>query len=225
MHKVHGRNKESEMTTSDTIKDICGSVNPSKVDKNEAPEGFYAVSGVACAPCAFNCKSFCTYEEKYGKRPNCSSDRRLDACHVHFIKKESERNMEEYEYCKAGTHEEWCTIVDAIFRGDCEIKRTLVRVIPDKGKFACSVVWDRATHIENGREYRWKKPAPPKVKKLVDRTAEELTPLIGYIARKKRDGLYFMITSNQVFDQENMEIAPLGSEDFLPMQKEIEVEE
>ena len=137
--------------------------------------------------------------------------------------KESEKTVEEYEYCKAGTHEEWSTIVDAIFRGDCEIKRSVVKPEGTRG-LAVSVVWDRATHIENGREYRWKKPAPPKVKKLVDRTAEELIPLIGRIARKKRDGLYFMITSNQVFDQENMEIAPLGSDDFLPMQKEIEVE-
>jgi hypothetical protein len=64
-----------------------------------------------------------------------------------------------------------------------------------------------------------------KVKKLVDRTAEELIPLIGYIARKKRDWLYFMITSNHVFDQENMEFAPLGTEDWQPMQKEIEVDE
>ena len=214
------------MNTSDTIKDLCGSVNP---------------------------------------RP-----------------KESEKTMEEYEYCKAGTHEEWSAIVDAIFRGDCEIKRSVVKPEGTRG-LAVSVVWDRATHIENGREYRWKKPAqdvlltdvediargllagvvewtrsdidcfwivpcngtendierhlksgsfrikpghtlpPKKTKKLVDRTAEELTPLIGYIARKKRDGLYFMITSNQVFDQENMEIAPLGSEDWQPMRKEIEV--
>ncbi len=155
------------MNTSDTIKDICGSVNP---------------------------------------RP-----------------KESEKTMEEYEYMTANTREAWRTIADAIFRGDCEIKRSLVR--PEKdGKFAISIVWDQATHIENGREYRWKKPAPPKTKKLVDRTAEEIIPLIGYVARKKRDGLYFMITSNQVFDQENMEIAPFGSEEWKPMQKEIEVE-
>jgi hypothetical protein len=224
LHRKNQETKGHQVSTLDTIKDLCGSVNPSKVNKNEAPEGFHAVSGNVCAPCAFNGKPFCTYEEKYGKRPNCSSDRRLDACHVHFIKKESERNMEEYEYCKAGTHEEWRTIVDAIFRCDCEIKRSVVKPEGTRG-IAVSVVWDRATHIENGREYRWKKPAPPKVKKLVDRTAEELTPLIGYIARKKRDGLYFMITSNQVFDQENMEITPLGSEDWQPMRKEIEVEE
>ena len=184
--------------------------------------------------------------------------------------------MEEYEYMTASTRESWRTIVDAIFRGDCEIKRTAASPEGPKG-FSLSVVWDRATHIENGREYRWKKSAqdvlltdedeiargilsgvvqfrvknpqtdwmtaffsdhvntnlergyeyrikpgcvlpPEKIKKLVDRTAEELIPLIGYIARKKRDGLYFMITSNQVFDQENMEIAPLGSDDWQPMQ-------
>jgi hypothetical protein len=131
--------------------------------------------------------------------------------------------MEEYEYMTANTQEAWRAIVDAIFRGDCEMKRTLIKCTGFCG-FESSTGWAPADRVENGREYRWKKPAPPKVKKLVDRTAEELTPLIGYIARKKRDGLYFMITSNQVFDQENMEIAPFGSGDFLPMQKEIEVE-
>ena len=82
-------------------------------------------------------------------------------------------------------------------------------------------------YIKNGVKYRVKTGCtlpPKKIKKLVDRTAEELIPLIGYIARKKRDGLYFMITSNQVFDQENMEIASFGSEEWQPMQKEIEVE-
>jgi hypothetical protein len=132
-------------------------------------------------------------------------------------KKESEKTMEEYEYMTAITLESWRTIVDAIFRGDCEIKCTLTKCTGLFG-FEFSTGWARADRVENGREYRWKKPAPPKVKKLVDRTAEELIPLIGHIARKKRDGLYFMITSNQVFDQENMEIAPLGSEDWQPMQ-------
>jgi hypothetical protein len=215
------------VSTLDTIKDICGSVNP---------------------------------------RP-----------------KESEKTMEEYQYLTANTLEAWRTIVDAIFRGDCEIKCTLTKCTGFCG-FEFSTGWARADRVENGREYRWKKPSqdvlltdpeeisqgtyvgaidvrvhddapwqssfilttqqaqnelnirhsfrvtpgktlpPKKTKKLIDRTAEELIPLIGYIARKKRDGLYFMITSNQVFDQENMEIAPLGSEDWQPMRKEIEVE-
>jgi len=86
--------------------------------------------------------------------------------------------------------------------------------------------WLLSSHfgLHFGQKYRRKNPAQPKVKKLVDRTAEEIIPLIGHLARKKRDGLYFMITSNQVLYQENIEIAPFGSEDWRPMQKEIEVE-
>ncbi len=155
------------MNTSDTIKNLCGSVNP---------------------------------------RP-----------------KESEKNMEEYEYMTANTREAWHTIVDAIFRGDCEIKRSFVR--PDKdGKFAISVVWDRASHIENDREYRWKKPAPPKVKKLVDRTPEEFWPMIGiWWIRHKNTGHRGLLIKDHYADQDGIEIAPPGGE-WQPMQKEIEVE-
>ncbi len=157
------------MNTSDTIKDLCGSVNP---------------------------------------RP-----------------KEREKTMEGYEYTTANTREAWRTIVDAIHRGDCEIKRSLVR--PEKdGKFAISIVWDRATHIENGREYRWKTPAPPKVKKLVDRTPEEFWPLIGKWWAKNSDGRYLILSDSipHGYEQNQYHIAPLGTEDWQPMQKEIEVE-
>jgi len=184
------------------------------VDKNEAPEGYEAVADVsdACnAACALVGEDMCW-------SARCSRFERKDNTSCYFIKKERlEKAMEEYEHMTANTQEAWRTIVDAIFRGDCEIKRNAGKY-NKAGEFEVSIVWDRATHIEHNREYRWKKPAPPKVKKLVDRTAEELIPLIGHIARKKRDGLYFMITSNQVFDQENMEIAPLGSDDWQPMQ-------
>jgi hypothetical protein len=151
----------------------------------------------------------------------------VDNVRVHFIKKERlEKTMEEYEYLTANTLEAWRTIVDAIFRGDCEIKRSVVKPEGTRG-IAVSVVWDRATHIENGREYRWKKPAPPKVKKLVDRTAEDFWPLIGRHWAKDSAGRRYLIlndTWHSCAIQECWQIAPLGSEDFLPMQKEIEVE-
>ena len=135
--------------------------------------------------------------------------------------------MEEYEYMTANTLEAWRTIVDAIFSGDCEIKRSVVKPEGTRG-ITVSVVWDRATHIENGREYRWKKPAPPKVKKLVDRTAEGFWPLIGrYWARDKKGKRFLIQNDNWVHavdHQENWQIAPLGTEDWQPMQKEIEVE-
>jgi hypothetical protein len=202
-------------------------VNPSKVDKNEAPEGFYAVSGGVCAPCAFNGKPFCTYKEKYGKPPNCSSDRRLDDCHVHFIKKESEKTMEEYQYMTANILEAWHIIVDAIFSGDCEIKRNAGKY-NKAGEFEISIVWDRATHIENGREYRWKKPAPPKVKKLVDRTAEDFWPLIGRYWSRDSSGRRHLILNDtwHATTQSAWQIAPLGTEEWTSMQvqKELEVE-
>ena len=43
------------MSISDIIKDICGSVNPSKVDKNEAPEGFIAVEDDDDDKCSPDC--------------------------------------------------------------------------------------------------------------------------------------------------------------------------
>lgn len=130
----------------------------------------------------------------------------------------------EYEYFTANTREQWHKIVDAIFCGDCEIQRTIAKY-DNGGIVSFSVCWDPADRVDVGREYRRKKPAPKKAKKLVDRTEEEIIPLIGrYIVRKKKDGLYFLVTSNQIFGQEDMEIAPIGSEEWEPMQKEIEVD-
>jgi len=135
--------------------------------------------------------------------------------------------MEEYEYLTANTLEAWRTIVDAISRGDFEIKRSLVRSEKD-GRFAVSVVWDLATHIENGREYRWKKPAPPKVKKLVDRAAEDFWPLIGkwwYRYKGETTRNRYLIFASDFRSQDIKEMAPRGSESWRPMQKEIEVDE
>jgi hypothetical protein len=121
------------------------------VDKNEAPEGYEAVVYVNCESCAFF-NGPCS-------RLSCNGRDRADGLEVHFIKKERlEKTMEEYEHMTANTLEAWHTVVDAIFRGDCEIKRTAASPEGLRG-FSLSVVWDRATHIENGREYRWKKPA------------------------------------------------------------------
>jgi hypothetical protein len=141
--------------------------------------------------------------------------------------------MEEYEYVTANTREEWRTIVDAIFRGDCEIKRSVVMRNPDKdGKFAISVVWDRATQIENhilnGREYRWRKLALPKVKKLVNREQKDFWPLIGRYWAKDSAGRRFLILDDTWHGsaiQECWQIAPLGTEEWQPLQKEIEVDE
>ena len=195
--------------------------------------------------------------------------------------------MEEYEYMTANTPEAWHKIFDAIARGDCEIKRSLVKPEGPRS-FAISVFWDLATHIENGREYRWEKPAqeflltdvediargllagvvewkcraigcswivpvngtenqieqhlksgsfrikpghtlpPKKTKKLVNREQKDFWPLIGrYWARDKKGKRFLIQNDNWVHavdSQENWEIAPLGTEDWKPMQKEIEVE-
>jgi hypothetical protein len=89
-----------------------------------------------------------------------------------------------------------------------------------------SVVWDRATHIESGREYRWKNPAPPKAKILVDRTPDEFWPLIGKWWLRTMNGAdrRYLLTSDWVTSQSTHEIAPLGTEDWEPMQKEIKVD-
>ncbi len=108
--------------------------------------------------------------------------------------------MEEYEYLTANTLEAWRTIVDAISRGDFEIKRSLVRSEKD-GRFAVSVVWDLATHIENGREYRWKKSSPLDIGS--DPGGSEALRLGG---------------------NPTGTIPPKKLEDRQPMQKEIEVE-
>ncbi len=158
------------MNTSDTIKNLCGSVNP---------------------------------------RP-----------------KESEKNMEEYEYMTANTREAWHTIVDAIFRVGCEIKCTLTKCT-ELCVFEFSTGWARADRVENGREYRWKKPSPPKVKKLVNREQEDFWPLIGrYWAKDSADRRYLILDDawHSCAIQDCWQIAPLGTEDWQPMQKEIEVE-
>jgi len=155
------------VNTSDTIKNLCGSVNP---------------------------------------RP-----------------KESEKNMEEYEYMTANTREAWHTIVDAIFRVGCEIKCTLTKCT-ELCVFEFSTGWARADRVENGREYRWKKRVPPKIKKLVDRTPEEFWPMIGiWWIRHKNTGHRGLLIKDHYADQAGIEIAPPGGE-WKPMQKEIEVE-
>jgi hypothetical protein len=185
------------------------------VDKNEAPEGYEARPHEigACKNCSFR-------DRCNDATPRCVPLRRNDKSSVYFIKKERlEKAMEEYEHMTANTREAWRTIVDAIFRGDCEIKRSVVKPEGIRG-IAVSVVWDRATHIENGREYRWKKPAPPKVKKLVDRTPEEFWPLIGRYWAKDSAGRRYLIlndTWHSCAIQEGWQIAPIGTEDWEPM--------
>ena len=199
------------------------------VDKNEAPEGHEAVESIfGCKGCHVgNNPHTCPKNNVVPVTVFCGSFHRKDKTSVIFIKKERlEKTMEEYEYMTANTLEAWRTIVDAIFRGDCEIKRSVVKPEGTRG-IAVSVVWDRATHIENGREYRWKKPAPPKVKQLVDRTAEDFWPLIGRYWAKDSAGRRYLIlndTWHSCAIQECWQIAPLGTEEWQPMQKEIEVE-
>ncbi len=65
-----------------------------------------------------------------------------------------------------------------------------------------------------------------KVKKMVDLTPEEITPMIGkYIFVNKSSPGVWLITSNNFGNQEGLYIAPIGTTDWQPMQKEIEVEE
>jgi hypothetical protein len=194
------------------------------VDKNEAPEGCFAVENDKSLTIRGNCRK-CAFFSGACPEVGCTSTQRNDSTSVYFIKKESEKTMEEYEHMTANTLESWRTIVDAIFRGDCEMRRDLFRY--KDGELEGPVVWDRASCVENGREYRWKKPAQPKVKKLVDRTPEEFWPMIGkwwYRYKDKKTRNRYLINDSDFLFQENKEIALLGSEDWQPMQKEIEVE-
>lgn len=136
-------------------------------------------------------------------------------------------NEYEHEYITANTLENWKRIVDAIFCGDCEIKRTIAKYDKDSN---CSftVVWDKADRVEAGREYRRKKPQPKKIKKLVPRTPEDFWPLIGKWWGKHKENKtnrFLILNANVLSDQEDWEIAPLGTEEWQPMMKEVEVEE
>jgi hypothetical protein len=83
------------------------------------------------------------------------------------------------------------------------------------------------TNLERGYEYRIKPGCvlpPKKVKKLVDRTAEDFWPLIGiWWIRHKNTGHRGLMIKDHYPDQSGIEIAPPGGT-WQPMQKEIEVE-
>lgn len=86
-----------------------------------------------------------------------------------------------------------------------------------------------ATKLGLGLKYRLKpgcKLPPKKTKKLVPRTPEEFWPLIGrWWCRHKKDNFRSIIQSDRLSCQDEWEIAPLGTEEWQPMMKEIEVEE
>jgi hypothetical protein len=68
---------------------------------------------------------------------------------------------------------------------------------------------------------------PKKTKKLVNREREDFWPLIGrYWAKDSAGRRYLTIDDTWHYRsiQEGWQIAPLGTEDWQPMQKEIEVE-
>jgi hypothetical protein len=145
-----------------------------------------------------------------------TSDTVKDICgSVNPSPKESEKNMKEDEYLTADSAENCHKILDWSFSPGVEIK-------------VGSEWYDHFDGVRRGCKYRRKNQAPPKVKKLVDREQEDFWPLIGrYWARDKK-GKRFLIQNDNwahaVDSQENWQIAPLGTEDWQPMQKEIEVE-
>jgi hypothetical protein len=81
--------------------------------------------------------------------------------------------------------------------------------------------------LKDGFEYRIKPGHTlplKKVKKLVDRTPEDFWPLIGkwWCRHKDHLGRRFLIQADNLQAQEGYEIAPLGNEDWEPMQKTVE---
>jgi hypothetical protein len=189
-----------------------------KVDKNEAPEGYEAreYPPWGCLLCAFHSFGGCILQPI-----TCGMESRKDRCHVYFVKKESEKTMEDqYETLTADSAENCKTIVGWLFSGTVDF-------------FAPGIsdVWKESAgkSLVIGWEYRRKKPAPKKTKKLVDRTREEFLQLVGrYWAKNKRVGERYIIQSDNWFHtikpQEHWQIAPLWTEEWEPMQKEIEVE-
>jgi hypothetical protein len=134
---------------------------------------------------------------------------------VHFIKKESEKTMEyEWEYLTADTAENCKTIGEWVFNHQAEVMQ---RSLSGTG----TGHWIFTIALVVGKEYRRKKPAPPKVKKLVNREQEDFWPLIGrYWARDKKGKRFLIQNDNWVHAvdfQENWQIAPLGTEEWQPM--------
>jgi hypothetical protein len=201
------------------------------VDPNEAPEGMISCispNGKACSLCAYRYElSPCASKYK------CISCLRNDKQYVYFIKKPQEtKTMEnEYEYLTADTAENCKTLVDWVFAGECEIRTTSIS--REFGHKFLSVVWISADTVVRNREYRRKKPAADvlplkKVKKLIDRNQEDFWPLIGQYWARNKDGRRYIIACdhwNHAADsQANWEIAPLGTEEWGPMQKTVEVD-
>jgi hypothetical protein len=124
---------------------------------------------------------------------------------------------DQYETLTSDSEENCKTILCWFFQGPVE-----VRTIGGN--------WIKPQAVGVGFVYRRKKPAPKKIKKLVDRTREDFWPLIGrYWAMDPQVGKRFLIhydgLVNDICLQKDWQIAPLGTEDWEPMQKEIEVEE
>ena len=79
-----------------------------------------------------------------------------------------------------------------------------------------------------GNLYARKNPSfkPKKmVKKMVDLTKEELTLMIGKYIFTEDNKYVYIVGSNVFHYQDKIRIAPIGTTDWRPMQKEIEVEE
>ena len=204
------------MNTSDTIKDVCGSVNPRPRDltleekklahklgileyHHETTDGPWYV--------ARGWREFEFSEFQWRFRITPGKEHLLD-------KKESEKTMEKYEYLTADSADNCHKILDWSFSPGVEIKIN--------GEWA-----DHFDGVRRGYRYRRKNQSPPKVKKLVNREQKDFWPLIGRYWAKDSDGRRYLIfndTWHSCAIQECWQIAPLGSEDFLPMQKEIEVE-
>jgi hypothetical protein len=190
------------------------------IDPNEAPESTLAVpvtnGAFVCPKCVYYKEDMCHEKRK------CRPCNRKDNSNVYFIKKPQDKTMEdEWEYLTADSAENCKAIVDWMFSGCVQI------FAPANGMW-----WD-CDDLELQQKYRRKKPAddvlpPKKVKKLVDRTHEDFWPLIGRYWSRNKDGRRYIIAcdhwNNAADSQANWQIAPLGSEEWGPMQKTVEVD-
>ena len=125
---------------------------------------------------------------------------------------------DEYESICADSAENCKIIIDWIFDGHAFAKSVVT-----EGFSSDPVSW-----LEKGRVYGRKKHSAKPIKKLVNRKKEDFWPLIGKWWLRNKDGEPRILMTSDDWShctQENWEIAPLGTEEWQPMMKEVEVEE
>ena len=125
---------------------------------------------------------------------------------------------DEYETLVAHNLENCKKILEWIFSGEVSMRNISDGSFTPPG----------STHLFINATYRRKKPTPPpnKVKKLVDRTPEELSNFIGvaFFRNVKRIDIFRLFIDNVFANQECYEVSLDRGKTWQPMQKTVEVD-